>query len=240
MAELNERSEEYVPSDKDFDDFMNVNNNNNEYDEYDDDSSTHEGAYRQPSPSPFDDTPSAPKGASTTNILYIQNKTYYDTAVHHTYKVIEDAIKKIKTYDGLFALYKVILKHYNSIQNHSIIPDPPDETTTDFTSDIFSDENYRQIMDETELIAIVNRCLSSLYTMCSILYSYNNGIYIDYSLKMNDWLRMILRQIQHQRPPSTKSTIHKKQQPPSKKAKKGGKSRRRHRKTKRKPYSRRR
>jgi hypothetical protein len=180
---------------------------------------------------------SAPEGASTTNRLYIQNKTDYDTAVRHTHEVIEDAIKKIKTSGGLLALYKVILKHYNSILNHSRIPDPPDEKTTDFTSDIFSDENYRQIMDESVLITIVNKCLSSLYTMCVILYPSNNGIYIDYSLKMNEWLRMILEKNQTQQLPSKTPKIYKKQQPSSKK---GGKSRSRHRKTKRKPYSRRR
>ena len=209
-----------------------------------------EGPHNRSSHSSFDDTPSAATRASTPFVPTIID--YYNWVLY-TSDFIKFAMNQMKTQDGLFALYNKIQEHYDKIPNQAKIPKPPDEKTTDFPmTDILSDTNYKLISHETELVSRLSYCLSSLDLMCGILYSYNNGIYIDYSLKMKEWLRMILVVIQTPQPSSKQQRYTgKKQQPPSKKqqplskkqqpsSKTGGKSRRRHRKTKRKPYSRRR
>jgi hypothetical protein len=164
-----------------------------------------------------------PEEASIMESSYIPTETDYKAAVLQTHKVIKYAMDKLETSDGLLALYNTILQHYNSIQNHAKIPEPPDEKTTGVPlTSILSDTNYKKITDEILLVSHIDKLLLLLDDMCGKIKIRN--IYPDYSLKMNGWLRMIIDR----------------QQPPSKKAKKGGKSRRRHRKTKRKQYSRRR
>jgi hypothetical protein len=170
---------------------------------------------------------SASKIAPTPFVPTIIN---YNSWVLYTNYFIRFAMNQMKTQDGLLALYNKIQEHYNKIQakipNQAKISKPPDETTTDFPiADILSDANYEQITDETALVSHLSYCLSSLDLMCQALYSSNNDIYNNYIKILSGWLRMIYKEYETR------------QQPPSKK---GGKSRRRHRKTKRKPYSRRR